>query len=230
MSKKLTRNKIQPGGNPNQEAGIAGAVEGITASASKTVSGNWKPMAMLLGLVLIVLLVIRIFNEYQVAQADQLQQALYEIKEEAPSDDQVDTWIGKLEALQENAGGQAAEKNTYLEIVDLLIKQAIPAPSSTSFLSAPTAGDKPGPTSEANRKKMLEKARALALDASGKAWADDGVKAWNKQVQDLVGGELNKAWLPESRSKQTPPGEEKAPYKLELKSVDLKSLELESPK
>jgi hypothetical protein len=230
LSKKLTRNKIQPGGNPDQEAGIAGAVEGITASASKTVSGNWKPMAMLLGLVLIVLLVIRIFNEYQVAQADQLQQALYKIKEETPSDDQVDTWIGKLAALQENAEGQAAEKNTYLEIVDLLIKQAIPAPSSTSFLSAPTAGDKPGPTSEANRKKMLEKARAIAQGARSKPWADEGVKAWSDRVQKLVDGELNKAWLPESRSKQAPPGEEKAPDKLELKSVDLKSLELESPK
>ena len=161
-------------------------------------------MAMLAGIVLVVMLGIWIFNENQAAKADQLQQEFYEIKADLPSNEQVDTWLGRLEALQEKAGGQAAEKNTYLEMVDLLIKQAIPAPSSTSFLSASTAEDKPAPPSEANKKKMLEKARALALDASGKAWADDGVKAWNQQVQDLVGGELNKAWLPESRLKQAP--------------------------
>ena len=230
MSKKITRNQNQPGGNPNQDAGIAGTVEDITASASKTISSNRKPMAMLAGIVLVVMLGIWIFNENQAAKADQLQQELYEIKADLPSNEQVDTWLGRLEALQEKAGGQAAEKNTYLEMVDLLIKQAIPAASSTSFLSPSTAEDKPAPPSEANKKKMLEKARALALDASGKAWADDGVKAWNQQVQDLVGGELNKAWLPESRLKQAPPGEEKAPDKLEIKSVDFKSLEFESPK
>ncbi len=211
MSKKITRNKIQPGSNPSQDAGVAGAVEGITASASKTVSGNWKPMAMLIGLVLVVMLVIGIFNAIQSAKADQLQQTLYEIKEDTPGNDEVDTWIGKMDALQAEAGGQAAEKNTYMEMVDLLIKQAIPAASSTSFLSAPATGDKPEPVTEANRKKLLEKARAIALDASGKPWADDKIKAWNERVQKLVDEELNKNWLPESRSKQEPSTKESAP-------------------
>ncbi|MEC8895292.1 MAG: hypothetical protein VX675_03125 [Planctomycetota bacterium] len=230
MSKRITRSKNQPGGHPNQEAGVAGAVEEITASAGKAVSVNRKPMALLVGLALVVMLVIWVFRENQAAKADQLQQELYEIKADSPSNEQVDTWLGKLAALQQKASGQAAEKNTYMEIVDLLIKQAIPAASSTSFLSAPTAGDKPGPASEANKKKMLEKAGAIARDASSKPWADDNVKAWNEQVQKLVDGELNKAWLPESRPKQPPPGEEKAPEKVEIKSVELDSLKPESPK
>ena len=173
MSKKITRNKIQSGGSPNPDAGVAGAVEDITASASKTVSSNWKPIAMLLGLALVAMLAIGAFNAMQAAKADQLQQALYEIKEDKPANDQVDTWLGKLEALKEQSEGQAAEKNTHLEIVDLLIKQAIPSTSSTSFLTAPPTGDQPGSTTEANRKKMLEKARAIALAASSKPWADE---------------------------------------------------------
>jgi len=223
LSKKITRNKNQPGSNPNPDASVAGTVEEITASASKTVSGNWKPMAMLLGLALVVMLAIGAFNAMQGAKADQLQQALYEIKEDKPANDKVDSWIGRLEALKEQSGGQAAEKNTYLEIVDLLIKQAIPSTSSTSFLTAPPTGAQPGATSEANRKKMLEKARAIALAASSKPWADEKVKAWNGQIQKLVDGELNKTWLPESRPKETPPAEEKAPAKVELKSLELES-------
>ena len=65
---------------------------------------------------------------------------------------------------------------------------------------------------------MLEKARAIALAASSKPWADEKVKAWNEQVQKLVEGELNKSWLPESRSKEAPPSEEKAPAKPEPES------------
>mgnify|MGYP003333183272 FL=1 len=76
---------------------------------------------MLLGLALVAMLAIGAFNAMQAAKADQLQQALYEIKEDKPANDKVDSWIGRLEALKEQSGGQAAEKNTYLEIVDLLI-------------------------------------------------------------------------------------------------------------
>ena len=157
MSKKITRNKVQSGNNPNPDAGVAGAVEEITASATKTVSGNWKPIAMLFGLVLAISLAVGVINARQAAKADQLQQALYEIKEDKPGNDKVDSWIGRLEALKKDSEGQTAEKSTYLEIVDLLIKQANPSASSTSFLTAPPSGAQPGPTTEANRQKMLEK-------------------------------------------------------------------------
>ena len=72
---------------------------------------------------------------------------------------------------------------------------------------------------------MLEKAGAIAQSARSKPWADENVKTWSDRVLKLVDGELNKSWLPESRPKQAPPGEEKAPDKLEIKS-----LEIESPK
>lgn len=213
MSKKITRNKTHHGGHPDQESGVAHAVEDITASARKTVSGNRKPLALLLGTVVVVMLAIWIFKESQAAQADQLQQDLYELKKNPPADDQVVTWIGKLDTLLEEAGGQAAEKSTYLEIVNMLIQQADPSSSTASILSGPAVTSKSGPDAEKNRIAMLKAARRIAGKARGKFQNDERVESWNTQIQKLVDGELKpQEWLPESSSNQSPPTEaEKAP-------------------
>lgn len=211
MSKKITRNESQHGRRPNQESGVASAVEDITTSAKQTVSRNWKPLVLLLATAVVISMAIWIFQVTQDAQAEQLQETLYELTENPPAGDQVDTWIQRMDELLKTAEGQAAEKNAYREIVDALIQQANPSPSSSSFLSGPALTSKLGPNAEKNRIALLKAAKRIARTASSKPWADEGEK-WIKQVGKLVDEELKpEAWLPESRSYQLPPTKAKAP-------------------